>query len=201
MAKLNEITDAQRRSLARRHLTGQMLVDLTGTYGLELDQVRKLFRQPKTLRIIDEEQAFLDTKAVKLRNRMSYGLEDSIDRMKARGNGVDGPQLAFAADKFLIEQILPKQERHVIDQRQTISFDAQVAFQFSDAVNTVKTIAAKLTGDTAKQLAQYTQIGLEGIDSAIEPGELTVSAPPKGNGSSPGYPIPPHTEPDSDDDS
>lgn len=181
MGKLTELSDAQRRSLAKLHLTGTMMVDMVGFSGLELDQLRHLFQSPRMKRIIGEEQAYLDTQHIKLRNRMSYGLQDSIDRMKARGNGIDGPQLAFMADKFLIEQILPKQERHVVEQRQTFSLDAQVAVQFSDAVSVAREIVNKLGGGTTPQLSKYTLTGLQGVE-LVEPETVEI---PRGNGSSP----------------
>ena len=203
MAKLSELSDAQRHSIAKQHLSGSMLIDMVGFAGLDHAQLRKLFQQTKMKSILGEEQTYLDSQTVKLRNRLSYGLEDSIDRMKARGNGTDGPQLAFAADKFLIESVLPKQERHVVEQRQTVSFDAQVAIQFADAVNTAKTIAAKLTGDSTVQLAEYTLTGLEGVD-IVEPDTVTTCQAAfhdSGNGSAPNTKVtlPPSVEPSDDD--
>ena len=170
-ARLTDITDAQRRSLAKRHLSGHMLTDMEGFAGLDLPQLRKLFRQEKTQAILREEQAHLDTTAVRIRNRMSYGIEDSVDRMKARGAGLDGPQIAYKADEFLITNLLPKVERHISEQDVTFRLDAQVAIQINDAIDVLKEITERSTGPS-QSLSQFTLLGTEGIATA-EPSEAT----------------------------
>jgi len=172
VAKLSELSDAQRRSLAKRHLSGHMLIDLEGFAGLSVAQLRKLFSSQRMKTILGEEQQYLDSCAVRIRNRMSYGIEDSVDRMKARGAGSDGPQLAYKADEFLISSLLPKQERHLVENRTEVSFDAQVAVQITDALDTMKTIMGQGNGNSQIELSKHTLLGMEGI-ATIEPDGTT----------------------------
>jgi len=144
---------------------------LEGFAGLTVDQVRYLLRTDRMKKIVREEQHYLDGFATRIRNRMSYGIEDSVDRMKSRGAGADGPQIAFSADKFLIETLMPKTERHLVETHNTHSFDAQVAVHIKDALDVMKTISG---GDTNKSngqdISKYTLHGTEGI-ATIEPEE------------------------------
>lgn len=178
--KLASLTDAQRHSLAKRHLSGHMLTDLEGFAGLDLKQLRTLFQSDRMRRVIGEEQEHLDTTASRIRNRMSYGIEDSVDRMKARGNGVDGPQIAFQADKFLIENLLPKNDRVILESHNTHHVTAEIAVQISDAITTLKDITDRTKGNGQSDLHKYTLLGTEGIATA-EPSdtrhELVVEAP------------------------
>jgi hypothetical protein len=172
--KLSELSDAQLRSLAKRHLSGHTSVDLEGFAGLSVEQIRHLFKTMRMKRFVEEEQQYLDTFVVRARNRMSYGLEDSIDRMKARGSGADGPQIAFSADKFLIEQLLPKQEKHVVESHSTHSFDAQFTVQFNDALDMVKKITGSNTlKGNGQDITPYTLLGTEGIATAEQEAPVT----------------------------
>jgi hypothetical protein len=161
---LRQLTDAQLRSLAKRHLSGHTSVDLEGFAALSVEQIRHLFHTVRMQRFVKEEQEYLDGFVVRARNRMSYGLEDSIDRMKARGGGSDGPQIAFAADKFLIEQLMPKREHRVVEQHNTHSVDAQFFVQFNDAMTTIKDITGSDTlKGNGQDITPYTLHGTEGI--------------------------------------
>ena len=186
--KLSHLTDAQLHSLAKRHLSGHTSVDLEGFAGLDVDQIRYLLRTDRMRGIVAEEQQYLDGQAARIRNRMSYGIEDSVDRMKARGSGADGPQIAYNADKFLIESLLPRNERHVVETHNTHSFDAQLVVHFRDALDALKTITGT---DTIKgngsDISRYTLLGTEGIATAepeepvtelVTPGPLGSDSPP-----------------------
>ena len=171
-SKLAHLTDAQLHSMAKRHLSGHTSVDLEGFAGLTLDQVRYLLRTGRMKKIISEEQQYLDGYTTRIRNRMSYGIEDSVDRMKSRGAGADGPQIAFGADKFLIESLMPKTEKHLVETHNTHSFDAQVVVQINDALDTLKTItgASDTNKGNGQDISKYTLLGTEGI-AKIEPEE------------------------------
>jgi hypothetical protein len=121
--------------------------------------------------ILNEEQQRLDATAARIRNRMSYGIEDSVDRMKSRGQGSDGPQIAFNADKFLIEQLLPNKPQ-LIESTSTHTFDASLAVTITDAINTFKNITDTSKGNGASD-ETYTLHGTEGLVTA-EPQETAT---------------------------
>jgi len=157
-----QLTNAQLRSLAKRHLSGLMACDLVGFAGLNIDQVRATLRSERMKQFLESEQEHLDTTAVRIRNNMSYGIEDSVNRMKTRGAGSDGPQIAFAADKFMIETLLPKKEHHIIDENVHHTFDGKVAVEINDKLDTMLTIGRRATGDS-QPLSNYTLLGTEGL--------------------------------------
>lgn len=186
--KLSCLTDAQLHSLAKRHLSGHTSVDLEGFAGLDVEQIRHLLRSHKMQKILDEEQQYLNDCSARIRNRMSYGIEDSVDRMKARGTGADGPQIAYNADKFLIETLMPRREHHVVESHSTHSFDAQFVVHFKDALDTLKTITGTDTiKGNGQDISKYTLLGTEGIATAepeapvtelVTPGPLGSDSPP-----------------------
>ena len=162
---------------------------MEGFAGLSVDQVRYLLRTDKMQGIIAEEQQYLDGHVTRIRNRMSYGIEDSVDRMKSRGAGADGPQIAFSADKFLIDTLMPKQEKHLVETHNTHSFDAQVVVQIKDALDAMKVINE---GDTSKgnghDISKYTLLGTEGIAIAEPEEPVTELVMPRTTGSDSPHP-------------
>ena len=123
MATRRSLTMEQRGVLAKRHLNGASLLELEGYQGLSLAQLRAEFETQRMKDALVEAQTYIDAIVVRGRNRMISEFPGSVDRMTARGSDKEQPQIAFQADKLIIDHVLPKHDRLTVDKRETSIID------------------------------------------------------------------------------
>jgi hypothetical protein len=188
MGKLTSVTDAQRRVIASRHLCGHTAADLDGFAGLTADQIRKLLRTERMKNLLEEAQAQYRRNEMLSLNRARHELPYAMERMCARGKS-ENQELAFKADKFVIDKLLPTPERHVVDQRSEVHHHvtAEVGVMLKDALNDIKTVFAGSKGN-GHDFTQHVLLGTEGIETVEPPDTTTDLVVVETEGSGPNHP-------------
>jgi hypothetical protein len=142
---------------------------MDGYAGLSATDIKQLLQTQGMKDILAEKLGYYDQVTARARLKLSFDVDDAIDRHKARGKDQTQPQIAFAADKFTIETFLPRHERRVVDNYTHHSFDADVMIQVGEKLAMVTKILH--TNPNRQPLSTYTLAGTEGIASS-EPESL-----------------------------
>ena len=199
---LSEITDGERQALVKRHLSGETYSDLVGFAGLELQQIRQLFRQTKMQDLLASEQGYFDLTTARARLRLHMLGDRAVDKQE---NLMDSKseEMQFKASKFILESILPKTEKHVGDVTLNLKADIEMLHSVGNMLATSRVVSPDGgNGKAIPSYAPYVLTGTEGIEIAesSDPDQLAIeSGGPVGSGlaqdgKSDGKPEPPTSQ-------
>ena len=177
--KLTEITDGERQALVKRHLSGETYSDLAGFAGLDLQQIRQLFKQTKMQDLLASEQGYFDLTTARARLRLHMLGDRAVDKQE-RLMDSKSEEMQFKASRFILESILPKTEKHVGEVTLNLKADIEMLAHVSDALTTARVIPSGNGKDhQIPSYAPYVLTGTEGIEIA-EPSDPEPQLGPGG---------------------
>jgi hypothetical protein len=158
------LTRAQKQVIAKRHLSGETAGDLDGYAGYSATEIRALLNTQGMRDIMAAERGHHDLAVSRALLKGAFAVEDAMDRNIARGKDQTQPQIAFQADKFLIELVMPKTERHLVEQRTYHVVDPDTVTQIGRELAEVNQL---LKGSPDRPpLSTWTLHGTEGLASS-----------------------------------
>jgi hypothetical protein len=151
--------------LAKCHLGGQTAADLEGYAGLSATEVKNLLRTTGMKDVIAQQQGHLDAMATRLRYKMAINAPDIVDRMETRGRDMEGnAQISFSADKFILEQIMPKRIEPRTEVGLNISVDLQVLSEVKGILTELQMVRGAGGNGQDHSCDTYVLEGTEGIE-------------------------------------
>ena len=197
---IRNLNHTQMAVIAKRSLAGESMSDITGAYGLTFKDLQQLSNRQAFRDIMSSEQGYFDWVVARMRLKMAMNGEDYVDRVQNTGADNSNPSLAFQANKFLIDKLMPTKQHVVSENRTQVNVDAEVLISAGEALNKIITL---FKNTTIPDEETYTFRGTEGIETAeLDAGTLESSMSvlgPNGSGNRSendcdGKPEPPDTQ-------
>ena len=175
-AKLTRLSQGQRQTLAKRHLSGESLHDLEGYAGLDHSQLYNLFKQQGMRDLMATEQGYYDLAAARGRLKLHMSLDDACDEQIGLLKS-EHEEMRYKASRFIIESTLPQTKKLVGEVNVWHHAEIEVLASLTDAVSEARLVPNKTNGE--QSFDKYVLIGTEGIETVSDEPELEKEKNPE----------------------